>query len=168
MAAYTQMSRIPSANVVAAPTAGLTPWREVIQPHGDVRAGTTNVAEFAADLELVRLGEGKDEYRDPRLFFERTYLTKSLLDLAAQQEVFDERLWLAIAAATGAPGNTSALVGTAEQVAAAILRYYDLGIDSFLIRGFRPLEDVREFGRELIPLVRAGAAERDRAARAAD
>jgi predicted AAA+ superfamily ATPase len=79
---------VPGVNVVAAPTAGLTPWREVIQPHEDVRAGTTNVAEFAADLELVRLGEGKDEYRDPRLFFERTYLTaglRQLLTLALQR-----------------------------------------------------------------------------------
>ena len=57
---------------------------------------------------------------------------------------------------------------TAEQVADSILRYYDLGVSSILIRGFEPLEDVREFGRELIPLVRAGAARRDRAGQAAD
>jgi alkanesulfonate monooxygenase len=94
--------------------------------------------------------------------------SQRLLDLAARQEVHDERLWLAISAATGAPGNTSALVGTPEQVAAALLRYYDLGITSFLIRGFHPLEDVREYGRELIPLVRAGVAAREAAGRAAD
>lgn len=96
--------------------------------------------------------------------------SQRLLDRAAEQEVFDERLWLAIAAATGAPGNTSALVGTPEQVAEAILRYYDLGISSILIRGFEPLQDVREYGKELIPLVREGAArrDRDRASQAAD
>jgi len=48
----------------------------------------------------------------------------------------DERLWIPIARATGALGNTSCLVGTTEQVAEAILKYYRLGVDSLLIRGF--------------------------------
>ena len=86
--------------------------------------------------------------------------SQRLLDLAAQREVFDDRLWMAIAAATGAGGNTSALVGTPEQVAQSLLRYYDAGITSFLIRGFEPLQDATEFGRELIPLVREGVARR--------
>jgi alkanesulfonate monooxygenase len=88
--------------------------------------------------------------------------SRRLLDLAAERDVFDERLWMAIAAATGAGGNTSALVGTPEQVAESLLRYYDLGITSFLIRGFEPLADAAEFGKELIPLVREGVTRRDR------
>ena len=72
-----------------------------------------------------------------------------------------------IAAATGAGGNTSALVGTPEQVAQSLLRYYDAGVTSFLIRGFEPLQDAAEFGRELIPLVREGVARRGRANRVA-
>ena len=39
-------------------------------------------------------------------------------------------------------------------------QYYDLGITKFLIRGFDPLRDVEEWGDELIPLLRKGAAER--------
>jgi alkanesulfonate monooxygenase len=62
---------------------------------------------------------------------------------------------------TGALGNTSCLVGTAEQVAEAILGYYRLGISSFLIRGFNPVVDTTEFGRELIPRIKAGAIEID-------
>ena len=93
--------------------------------------------------------------------------SQRLLDLAAQREVFDDRLWMAIAAATGAGGNTSALVGTPEQVAQSLLRYYDAGITSFLIRGFEPLQDATEFGRELIPLVREEVARRARANRVA-
>jgi alkanesulfonate monooxygenase len=81
--------------------------------------------------------------------------SQRLLDLAAKQDVFDDRLWMAIAAASGAGGNSTALVGTAEQVAESLLRYYDIGVTSFLIRGFEPLTDAREYGRELIPLVRA-------------
>ena len=51
-------------------------------------------------------------------------------------------LWLvAQAAMTGANSNTTALVGTPEQVAEAFGDYYDLGISHFLIRGFDPLID---------------------------
>jgi alkanesulfonate monooxygenase len=81
---------------------------------------------------------------------------------AATSDVHDERLWLKIAAATGAPGNTSCLVGTAEQVADAMLEYYKLGgLDYILMRGFDPLNDTREFGEELIPRLKAGALEID-------
>ena len=65
---------------------------------------------------------------------------------------------MGITKATGALGSTSCLVGTAEQVADAILAYYRLGISSFLLRGFDPLSDATEFGRELIPRIRTGAA----------
>src|SRR5207245_456421 len=41
--------------------------------------------------------------------------SQRLLDAAARGQVHDARLWTAIAAATGARGNTTALVGTPEQ-----------------------------------------------------
>ena len=88
---------------------------------------------------------------------------KRMLEFAAAGETHDERLWMPIAEATGAMGNTSCLVGTPEQVARAMLEYYKLGIHSFLIRGFDPFEETIDFGRELIPRLRAGAAELDRA-----
>ena len=77
---------------------------------------------------------------------------------AQEKEVHDERLWMGITRATGALGNTSCLVGTPEQVAASILGYYRLGVSSFLMRGFDPIADAAEFGRELIPRIKAGAA----------
>jgi alkanesulfonate monooxygenase len=80
----------------------------------------------------------------------------------ADQDIHDERLWMPIARVTGALGNTSCLVGTPEQVAEAILKYYGLGVESFLIRGFDPFNDTVEFGRELIPRIKAGAIEIDR------
>ena len=46
--------------------------------------------------------------------------------------------------------------------------YYDLGITTFLIRGFDPFEDVLDYGRNLIPLVRAAVAQRDGARIAAE
>ena len=77
---------------------------------------------------------------------------------AQEKEVHDERLWMGITRATGALGNTSCLVGTPEQVAASILGYYRLGVSSFLMRGFDPIADAAEFGRELIPRIKAGVA----------
>ncbi|HTK93844.1 MAG TPA: LLM class flavin-dependent oxidoreductase [Verrucomicrobiae bacterium] len=85
-----------------------------------------------------------------------------LVEFARQGEVHDKRLWTPIAAAMGGSGNTTALVGTPEQVAEALMDYYDLGVTTLLIRGFDPLADAAEYGRELIPLVRAEVARRDR------
>jgi alkanesulfonate monooxygenase len=88
--------------------------------------------------------------------------SQRLLDFAARQEIFDKRLWTPIALATGAAGNTTALVGTPEQVAESLLDYYDAGITTILIRGFKPLEDTIEYGRDVLPLVKAEVARRDR------
>ena len=80
--------------------------------------------------------------------------SQRLLDAAARGDILDKRLWTAAARATGARGNTTALVGTPEQVAEAMLEYYKIGVTTFLIRGFDPLEDAIDYGRELIPMVR--------------
>jgi alkanesulfonate monooxygenase len=91
-----------------------------------------------------------------------------LLAFAGRSDVHDERLWMGIARATGAPGNTSCLVGTPEQIAAAVLCYYRLGIHSFLLRGFENPQDTIAIGRDLIPLIKAGAEEIDREVQAAE
>lgn len=90
--------------------------------------------------------------------------SQRLLELATRGEVHDKRLWTAIAAATGAAGSTTALVGTPEQVAESLLDYYDAGASTLLIRGFDPLQDAIDFGRELIPLIRGEVARRERQA----
>ncbi|MCW2765049.1 MAG: Alkanesulfonate monooxygenase [Nocardioides sp.] len=88
--------------------------------------------------------------------------SQRLLEAAAQGDVLDKRLWTAVAKVTGATGNSTALVGSYEQVADALLDYVDLGVSTLLIRGFDPLADARAYGR-LIELVRAGAAQRQSA-----
>ena len=84
-----------------------------------------------------------------------------LLQAAAEGERLDKRLWTGVAKATGAGGNSTSLVGTPEQVADALLDYYDLGVSTFLIRGFDPLDDAVAYGRDLIPLVRELVAHRE-------
>jgi len=87
---------------------------------------------------------------------------KRLIDYATREDVYDERLWMKVAKLTGAAGNSTALVGTPRQVAEAMLRYYDIGISAFILKGFDPLADAREFGEELLPLVRLAVAKRHR------
>ncbi len=86
---------------------------------------------------------------------------RRLLQLANEGEIYDERLWAGLVKVSGARGNTTALVGTPEQVAQAIVAYYDVGVRGVLIRGFDPFTDAAEFGKELIPRIRALVAERD-------
>ncbi len=61
--------------------AALKPWRQVIEPHPDVRSGRFQQAEFAADLAAVIRGEAGPEYQEARPFFDRTYMTEGLRDL---------------------------------------------------------------------------------------
>lgn len=86
--------------------------------------------------------------------------SQRLLAAAALGDRPEGRLYTAIARETGARGNTTALVGTPQQVAEAFLEYYDLGVTTFLIRGFEPLEDAVEYGQSLLPLTKRLVAER--------
>jgi alkanesulfonate monooxygenase len=82
--------------------------------------------------------------------------SQRLLDYAAQGDVHDKRLWTAVAKETGAAGNSTALVGSYEQVAESLLDYVALGVSTLLIRGFSPLADARDYGN-LVRLVREQA-----------
>ena len=90
--------------------------------------------------------------------------SRRLLAAAAQGDRLDKCLWTGAAALTGARGNTTALVGTPDQVADAMLEYWRLGVTTFLIRGFDPLEDTIAYGTELLPRLRALVATEERAA----
>jgi alkanesulfonate monooxygenase len=87
--------------------------------------------------------------------------SQRLLAAAAQGELHDRALWTPLAAATGAAGNSTALVGTPETVAQALLDYVDLGVTTILIRGYDPYDDAVDYGRYLLPLVREEVARRD-------
>jgi len=77
--------------------------------------------------------------------------------------VHDSCLWTSLAVATGAQGNSTALVGTPETVAKALLEYYKLGATSLLIRGYDLRPDAIQYGEELIPRVRELVADHDAA-----
>jgi len=56
----------------------LKPWREIAEPHSDVREGKFQQAEFAADLSRVHAGTANEEYQSPALFFQRTFITEGM------------------------------------------------------------------------------------------
>lgn len=88
---------------------------------------------------------------------------RRLREHAQGEEVYDDRLWFGATRSGGYGGNSSGHVGTADQVADSLIRYWDLGVRKFLIRGFDPLEDVKLWGDGLIPALRRRIGERTEA-----
>ncbi len=86
--------------------------------------------------------------------------SQRLLEIAGRKDVHDRALWTPTATATGAAGASTALVGTPETVAAAILDYVDLGAELISIRGYDNLDDLIDYGRYVLPLVRSELAHR--------
>jgi alkanesulfonate monooxygenase len=78
--------------------------------------------------------------------------SQRLLRFASAGDVHDKRLWTALSRATGAAGNSTALVGSYEQVAESLLDYVTVGATTLLIRGYDPLPDAADYGN-LIRLV---------------
>jgi alkanesulfonate monooxygenase len=89
--------------------------------------------------------------------------SQRLLEIAERSDRFDRALWTAPAKASGGRGNSNALVGTPETVAAALLDYVDLGVDVLSARGYDFINDTVDFGRYVIPIVREEVAKRDAA-----
>ncbi len=86
--------------------------------------------------------------------------SQRLLAAAEKGDLHDRCLWTPTTKAVGGGGNSTALVGSPETVAAAILDYVEIGVDAVLIRGYDPLQDAIDYGRDLLPLVRQEVAHR--------
>ena len=86
--------------------------------------------------------------------------SQRLLAVAETGDLHDRCLWTPTTTAVGGGGNSTALVGSPETVAAAILDYVEIGVNTVLIRGYDPLQDAIDYGRDLLPLVRQELAHR--------
>lgn len=63
----------------------LKAWHQIVSPRGDLKEGRPlDASEFAVHLDNVRLGKASPEYVQPERFFNRTYLTVTLREMAAQ------------------------------------------------------------------------------------
>jgi alkanesulfonate monooxygenase len=136
-----------------------------------ILAETDELAWAKAERILGRIkevqaggGSGRGRYRDPRKTPENAG-SQRLLKAVEAGERHDRALWTAPTGLTGGGGNSTALVGTPETVAAALLDYYDLGVRIFSARGYDIYDDAVDFGRYVIPLVREEVAHRESAAR---
>lgn len=65
--------------------AKLKPWYKVFTPREDLREGKPlDAAEFAVHLDQVRDERANEDYQNPVRFFERTFLTRNLRQMAGE------------------------------------------------------------------------------------
>ncbi|CAO5152829.1 alkanesulfonate monooxygenase [Frankia sp. AiPs1] len=154
----------PRISVSFRPILGPTEELAWERAHRILASTTENVGKAAEYFKEFRGFIGGDRHTPPNVGSQR------LLAAAAKGELHDRALWTPLAAAIGGGGNSTALVGTPETVAEALLDYVDIGVTTLLIRGYDPYDDAIDYGRHLIPLVREEVARRDRgeAARRSD
>jgi alkanesulfonate monooxygenase len=79
---------------------------------------------------------------------------RSTLELAEKNKSDWLTPWLWTGAIPYLGSPAIALVGSAEEIASAILEYKEIGISQFLFMGWPDLDEMTFFGREVLPLVR--------------
>jgi alkanesulfonate monooxygenase len=80
--------------------------------------------------------------------------SQRLLEVAARGDRHDRALWTPLVTATNAAGSSTALVGSPETIAQALLDYVEIGCDLLSIRGHNPLQDAKDYAAHILPLVR--------------
>jgi len=141
----------PRISVSFRPILGPTEELAWERAHAILQTTRSNLESFRGQWRWPVLGGAEPQNRG----------SQRLLAAAAKGEVHDRALWTPLAAATGAAGNSTALVGTPETVAQALLDYEDIGVTTLLIRGYDPYDDAIDYGRYLLPLVREEVARRE-------
>lgn len=81
--------------------------------------------------------------------------SQRLLEIASKGEVQDRALWYPTVTATNARGASTALVGSPQTLSDSILDYVDLGAELISIRGYDNYNDAVDYGRYILPRVRA-------------
>lgn len=111
-------------------------------------------AQAWADAEARLQGMAEAKWHDHR----RATATgqQRLFDLQAQGDVLDECLYTAPGRYGGGGAGTTWLVGSAGDVAEALARYRELGIDTFILSDTPYLNEIRRQGEQLLPLLRQG------------
>lgn len=78
-----------------------------------------------------------------------------LLDLAAQGDVLDDRLYTAPGRYGGGGAGTTWLVGSAQDVATSLRRYADLGVTHFVLSDTPYEREIARQGQQLLPLLKS-------------
>jgi alkanesulfonate monooxygenase len=153
-AAAAGRAEAPGISVSFRPILGPTEELAWERAHQILATTRTNIEEFQGQWRRPTGGLGGAHPQNRG--------SQRLLAAAAKGELHDRALWTPLAAATGAAGNSTALVGTPETVAQALVDYVDIGVTTLLIRGYDPYDDAIDYGRHLLPLVHEEVGRRDR------
>jgi alkanesulfonate monooxygenase len=106
-------------------------------------------ADAEAKVEAMKERSRIDEHRRaPAVGQQR------LLDLHARGDVLDDNLYTAPGRYGGGGAGTTWLVGSAEDVAASLRKYRDLGITHFVLSDTPYLPEIVRQGDQLLPLLR--------------
>lgn len=111
-----------------------------------VQAACDLVAQFG---EKARDAQRRFERRTDAAAFESTYA----LYRESPTGWVTSTLWTGAVPVLGAPAI--ALVGSATEIAGALLEYKEIGVTQFLFTGWPDLDEMTFFGREVLPRVRA-------------
>jgi len=60
----------------------MKPWFKNVTPHKDIQDGHLDESIFAANLAEVAAGTGREIYTSPEMFFQKTYFTAGLKNIA--------------------------------------------------------------------------------------
>jgi alkanesulfonate monooxygenase len=129
---------------------------------GDTEEAAWRNAHDTLDKIKAKMAARKPANADTPPATHASLAIQRLLERAQDTEILGKNIWMGINKATGmATGNNTTVVGTVEQVTETLMTYHDIGFRNFLVRGFDPLVNATEFGRGLIPHIRAEAARRE-------
>ena len=113
----------------------LKPWREVMKPHDDVISGEAKMADFAADITQVVARKAPQQYQNPALFFQYTYITegtKQLL-LNVARRISDKGGDPVIQLQTGfGGGKTHSMLAVYHMVRGEVAAEHLLGLNKIL------------------------------------
>jgi hypothetical protein len=76
------ISNVETKQVEILEHGALIPWYRVVTPHLDIKQGRLDESVFAANLAEVALGNGREIYSNPGVFFSKTYFTLGLKNVA--------------------------------------------------------------------------------------
>lgn len=82
---FSQLQEIKQTNIVGESKSNcgeLLPWFRVVTPHMDIKQGRLDESIFAANLAEVALGNGREIYNNPVVFFSKTFYTAGLKNVA--------------------------------------------------------------------------------------
>jgi alkanesulfonate monooxygenase len=109
-------------------------------------------AEAKVEAMAKKQGQVDEHRRAPAVGQQR------LLDLHQRGDVLDDNLYTAPGRYGGGGAGTTWLVGSAEDVAASLRKYRDLGVTQFVLSDTPYLPEIVRQGDQLLPLLRDAAA----------